>query len=131
MDEIFCSKKISVYQKMSLFYKARLDMRKDLFMILQKDQNSTCKGNISLMGISKKGILRKIQPNQFTTDNLLSLFLVGRGLSRSTLLQFFYFLFSQKRATCHPIDSWIEIHWCYKKPFLHFLALYFLFADKT
>ena len=57
------------------------------------------------MGISKKGILRKIQPNQFTTDNLLSLFLVGRGLSRSTLLQFFYFLFSQKRATCHPIDS--------------------------
>ena len=26
------------------------------------------------MGISKKGILRKIQPNQFTTDNLLSLF---------------------------------------------------------
>ena len=59
---------------MSLFYKARLDMRKDLFMILQKEDNSTCKGNVSLMGISKKGILRKIQPNQFTTDNLLSLF---------------------------------------------------------
>ena len=54
MDEIFCSKKISVNLKMSLLYKAHLDMRKDLFMILQKEDNSTCKGNVSLMGISKK-----------------------------------------------------------------------------